>query len=52
MRKHLDVYVHEFHLISCLILRHERLEKLYGKTDNIRGYYIDNDLMNLDPKGF
>ena len=28
------------------------LETLFGKTDKIKGYQINNDLMNLDPKSF
>ena len=27
-------------------------ETLFGKTDKIKGYQINNDLMNLDPKSF
>ena len=30
----------------------EKLKTLYGTRDEVRGYQIDNDLMNLDPKNF
>ncbi|XP_059066095.1 uncharacterized protein LOC131857473 [Cryptomeria japonica] len=44
----------QFHLESCKTPKEAwyTLENLYGKTDKIRGYQIDNDLMNLDPKSF
>jgi hypothetical protein len=30
----------------------EKLKTLYGETDGVRGYQLDNKLMCLDPKYF
>jgi hypothetical protein len=30
----------------------EKLKTLYGTTDEVRGYQLDNELMSLDPKSF
>jgi len=29
-----------------------KLKTLYEKTDEVRGYQLDNELMSLDPKSF
>lgn len=43
-----------FHIENCKTLEEawDRLIQLYGQVDDIRGYTLDNDLINLDPNNF
>lgn len=43
-----------FHIDKCKIVKEAwgKLANLYGRTDEVRDYRLDNDQTNLDPKNF
>ncbi|GLJ23276.1 hypothetical protein SUGI_0440340 [Cryptomeria japonica] len=43
-----------FHIEKCTTIKDawDTFQKLYDQVDEIRGYKIDNELTNLDPKSF
>lgn len=43
-----------FHIDKCKTIKEawDKLDKLYGQVDNIRGYTLESNLQNLDRKCF
>lgn len=43
-----------FHIEKCKTFKEDwdKLGKLYSQVDEIRGYTLESDLLNLDPKNF